>query len=58
MADRTKRFNTTSSRAARPRPRKHWSRRFLELAGSAPDFPYPPEPKPAEPKSKGAERLS
>lgn len=25
-----------------------WSRRFLELAGSARDFPYPPEPKPAD----------
>ena len=26
-----------------------WSRAFLELAGSAPDFPYPKEPPPAEP---------
>jgi len=26
-----------------------WSRRFLALAGSAPDFPYPEEPPPAEP---------
>lgn len=26
-----------------------WSRRFLELAGSAPDFPYPPDPPPVEP---------
>ncbi|MDP9119931.1 MAG: type II toxin-antitoxin system VapB family antitoxin [Acidobacteriota bacterium] len=29
--------------------RKSWSRAFLELTGSAPDFPYPPEPPPAEP---------
>jgi antitoxin VapB len=26
-----------------------WSRRFIELAGSAADFPYPAEPAPAEP---------
>lgn len=26
-----------------------WSRRFIELAGSARDFPYPPEPPAAEP---------
>ena len=26
-----------------------WSREFLELAGSASDFPYPDEPPPAEP---------
>jgi antitoxin VapB len=26
-----------------------WSRRFIELAGSARDFPYPAEPGPAEP---------
>ena len=26
-----------------------WSRDFLELAGSAEDFPYPEEPGPAEP---------
>jgi antitoxin VapB len=32
--------------------RKTWSRQFLELAGSAPDFPYPEEPPPAEPGSK------
>jgi virulence-associated protein VagC len=25
-----------------------WSRRFLDLAGSAPDFPYPEEPPPVE----------
>jgi antitoxin VapB len=29
--------------------RRTWSRKFLELAGSAPDFPYPEEPLPAEP---------
>lgn len=29
--------------------RRRWSRRFLDLAGSAPDFPYPDEPPPAEP---------
>ena len=29
--------------------RKTWSRRFLELAGSARDFPYPAEPPAAEP---------
>jgi antitoxin VapB len=29
--------------------RKTWSRKFLKLAGSAPDFPYPDEPPPAEP---------
>lgn len=28
--------------------RRRWSRAFLELAGSAPDFPYPDEPPPAE----------
>lgn len=28
---------------------QRWSRRFLALAGSARDFPYPPEPSPAEP---------
>lgn len=26
-----------------------WSRRFLALAGSAADFPYPPEPEAVEP---------
>ena len=26
-----------------------WSRRFLALAGSAADFPYPPEPGTVEP---------
>ena len=29
--------------------RRTWSREFLEMAGSAPDFPYPEEPLPAEP---------
>jgi antitoxin VapB len=29
--------------------KKTWSRRFLDLEGSAPDFPYPEEPPPAEP---------
>ena len=29
--------------------RRKWSREFLDLAGSAPDFPYPDEPPPAEP---------
>jgi antitoxin VapB len=29
--------------------RRQWSRDFLELAGSAKDFPYPPEPPEAEP---------
>jgi antitoxin VapB len=29
--------------------RRSWSREFLELAGSAPDFPYPEEPPAAEP---------
>ncbi|HSK78491.1 MAG TPA: type II toxin-antitoxin system VapB family antitoxin [Thermoanaerobaculia bacterium] len=31
--------------------RRKWSRAFLELAGSAPDFPYPDEPPPAGPGS-------
>lgn len=29
--------------------RRRWSQEFLDLAGSAPDFPYPEEPPPAEP---------
>jgi virulence-associated protein VagC len=29
--------------------KKAWSREFLALAGSAPDFPYPAEPAAAEP---------
>ena len=30
-------------------PVRRWSREFLELAGSAPDFPYSEEPFPVEP---------
>lgn len=29
--------------------RREWSRRFLALAGSAPDFPDPEEPPPPDP---------
>jgi len=29
--------------------RREWSREFLEIAGSAADFPYPPEPPEVEP---------
>jgi len=29
--------------------KRTWSQKFLDLAGSAPDFPYPDEPLPAEP---------
>jgi antitoxin VapB len=29
--------------------RRRWSRSFIELAGSASDFPYPEEPPPTEP---------
>lgn len=29
--------------------RRTWSRRFIELAGSARDFPYPPDPQVIEP---------
>lgn len=29
--------------------KRTWSRRFLKLAGSAGDFPYPPDPPAAEP---------
>lgn len=29
--------------------KRTWSREFLRLAGSAPEFPLPPEPPPAEP---------
>lgn len=29
--------------------KRAWSRDFIELAGSATDFPYPPEPPAAEP---------
>jgi len=30
-------------------PQGLWSPNFLAVAGSAPDFPYPEEPLPAEP---------
>jgi antitoxin VapB len=29
--------------------RRRWSKAFLALAGSAPEFPYPQEPPPVEP---------
>jgi antitoxin VapB len=29
--------------------KRTWSKQFLDLAGSAPDFPYPDEPPPVEP---------
>ena len=29
--------------------RRRWSRAFIALSGTAPDFPYPEEPPPAEP---------
>ncbi len=29
-------------------PRRAWSRAFLELAGSGPEFPKPEEPAPAD----------
>jgi antitoxin VapB len=29
--------------------RRRWSRAFIELPGTAPDFPYPEEPPPSEP---------
>jgi antitoxin VapB len=29
--------------------KRSWSRAFLGLAGSAPDFPLPPDPPPPEP---------
>lgn len=29
--------------------RRQWSQRFLDLAGSSPDFPYPDEPPAADP---------
>ena len=32
--------------------RRTFSRRFLAIAGSATDFPYPPEPPAAEPGPK------
>jgi virulence-associated protein VagC len=33
--------------------RRQWSRAFIDLAGSAPDFPYPEEPHDAEPGPAG-----
>ncbi len=30
-------------------PRRTWSQKFIGLAGSSTDFPYPPEPEAAEP---------
>jgi antitoxin VapB len=29
--------------------KRTWSKKFLDLLGSAPDFPYPDEPPPIEP---------
>ncbi|PYQ62639.1 MAG: AbrB/MazE/SpoVT family DNA-binding domain-containing protein [Acidobacteria bacterium] len=29
--------------------KRTWSKRFLDVLGSAPDFPYPDEPPPVEP---------
>jgi antitoxin VapB len=29
--------------------RRRWSRAFIKIAGTAPDFPYPEEPPHAEP---------
>jgi antitoxin VapB len=29
--------------------RRRWSRAFIDLSGTAPDFPYPDQPTPAEP---------
>ena len=43
VTDRSKLFEPDRSQ-----PRV-WSSRFIELAGSAKDFPYPPEPPAAEP---------
>jgi hypothetical protein len=57
MADRAKPFRDGNGQAVqlsedfRPKEdelRRTWSRKFLELAGSAPDFPYPEEPMPAK----------
>jgi virulence-associated protein VagC len=57
MAQHAKLFKSDGSQAARlPQgdrvilePVKGaWSRTFLDLTGSAPDFPYPEEPGPAE----------
>jgi len=39
------RVHREGNRVVLERTRQGWSRRVLKLAGSAPDFPYPPEPK-------------
>lgn len=58
MADRAKRFKRGGRQALRPPKDSRfedqqevltWSQEFLELAGSAEDFPYPEEPLPADP---------
>ena len=38
-------FESTAAK----RPRSTWSQRFVQLAGSAEEFPYPEEPSAAEP---------
>jgi len=56
MADRAKGFRTRGSLAVKPRKKRAmlegrkrtWSRRFIDLAGSARGFPYPAEPRPVE----------
>ena len=47
MTDRAKLLKSGGSKVVRLP--KEWSRAFLELAGSARDFPYPEEPPPVEP---------
>ncbi len=37
------------SRVILEREKRSWSHEFLDLAGSAPEFPYPGEPPAAEP---------
>ncbi len=55
MPDRAKLFKSGGSQAVRlPKGYRFedqdaWSRKFLDLAGSAPDFPYPEEPSSADP---------
>ena len=39
---------TKLSKSQGKSPRRTWSQKFLELAGSAPDFPYPQEPPPID----------
>ena len=57
MADRAKLFKSDENQAVHKESRsdnqeeparRTWSREFLALAGSAPDFPYPDEPPLAE----------